>query len=199
MKTPILLASLLLSAAGAFGADPAVSQAEALKAHFGDDLHDNQGNKVDLAKLQGKAVGIYYSAHWCPPCRAFTPTLVDFRNKYADQFEVVFVSSDRDDAAMKKYIEEAKMPWMTVTRGGDVADALDEKYDVTGIPTLVILKADGSLLTRDGRALVTAGVDGTLLNDPAAKIETVEEEYNCGKCSKTHTRKVTKLVKGDKA
>lgn len=199
MKTPILLASLLLAAAGAFAAEPAASQAEALKAHFGDDLHDNQGNKVDLAKLNGKAVGIYYSAHWCPPCRAFTPTLVDFRNKYADQFEVVFVSADRDDASMKKYIEEAKMPWLTVTREGKVAEALDEKYEVTGIPTLVILKADGSLLTRDGRALVSSGVDGTLLNDPSAKIESVEEEYNCGKCNKTHTRKVTKLVKGDKA
>lgn len=199
MKTPILLASLLLTAVGAFAAEPAASQAESLKAHFGDDLHDNQGNKVDLAKLSGKAVGIYYSAHWCPPCKKFTPVLVDFRNKYADQFEVVFVSSDRDDAAMKKYIEEAKMPWLTVTREGKVAEALDEKYEVTGIPTLVILKADGSLLTRDGRALVTAGVDGSLLNDPAAKIETVEEEYNCGKCNKTHTRKVTKLVKGDKA
>lgn len=198
MKTPILLASLLLAATGAFAAEPSASQTEALKAHFGDDLHDNQGNKVDLAKLNGKAVGIYYSAHWCPPCRAFTPTLVDFRNKYADQFEVVFVSADRDDASMKKYIEEAKMPWLTVTREGDVAEALDEKYEVTGIPTLVILKADGSLLTRDGRALVSSGVDGTLLNDPSAKIETVEEEYNCGKCNKTHKRKVTKLVKGDK-
>ena len=198
MKTPILLASLFLAAAGAFAADPAVSQAEALKAHFGDDLHDNQGNKVDLAKLNGKAVGIYYSAHWCPPCKAFTPVLVDFRNKYAEQFEVVFVSSDRDDASMKKYIEEAKMPWLTVTREGEIAEALGEKYKVSGIPTLVILKADGTLLTEEGRALVASGADGTLLNDPAAKIETVEEEYNCGKCNKTHTRKVTKLVKGDK-
>jgi len=24
-----------------------------------------------------KFTAIYYSAHWCPPCRAFTPKLVD--------------------------------------------------------------------------------------------------------------------------
>ena len=199
MNTPPLLASLLLAGLGAFAAEPVVSQAEALKAHFGDDLHDNQGNKVDLAKLNGKAVGIYFSAQWSPPCRTFTPTLVDFRNKYADQFEVVLVSSDRDDATMKKYIEEAGMPWLTVSREGEVAEQLDKKYEVHSIPTLVILKSDGSLLTREGRSLVASGADGTLINDPAAKIETVAEEYNCGKCNKTHTRKATKLVKGDKA
>lgn len=198
MKRTLLLASLLLSSLSAFAAETAPTQAEALKAHFGDDLHDNQGNKVDLARLNGKAVGIYYSAHWCPPCRAFTPTLVDYRNKYAENLEVVFVSADRDDESMKKYIEEARMPWLTVTRDGEIAKALSEKYEVTGIPTLVILKSDGSLLTRDGRSLVASGADGTLLNDPKARIETSEEEYNCGKCNKTHTRKVTKLVKGDK-
>ena len=90
------------------------------------------------------------------------------------------------------------MPWLTVTRDGEVAKALSEKYEVTGIPTLVILKSDGTLLTRDGRSLVASGADGTLLNDPKTRIETSDEEYNCGKCNKTHTRKVTKLVKGDK-
>ena len=27
-----------------------------------------------------KIIGYYFSAHWCPPCRNFTPILSDFYN-----------------------------------------------------------------------------------------------------------------------
>ena len=38
------------------------------------------GTKVGATEgLDGKAiVCLYFSAHWCPPCRAFTPVLKDF-------------------------------------------------------------------------------------------------------------------------
>ena len=57
-------------------------------------------------------VGIYFSAHWCPPCRAFTPVLGQFYdevNKDGKKIEIIFVSSDQDDAKFKDYF--ASMPW----------------------------------------------------------------------------------------
>src|SRR5437764_9700345 len=53
-------------------------------------------NEEPLA--QKKLIGLYFSAHWCPPCRKFTPELVQFYNRVAPQhseFEIVFVSLDR--------------------------------------------------------------------------------------------------------
>ena len=41
-------------------------------------LLDAKGKEVDKKVLQGKTVGLYFSAHWCPPCRTFTPNLVKF-------------------------------------------------------------------------------------------------------------------------
>ena len=36
-------------------------------------------SKSAESALQGKEVVlIYFSAHWCPPCRGFTPILKDF-------------------------------------------------------------------------------------------------------------------------
>ena len=61
-----------------------------------------------------KAVGLYFSAHWCPPCRGFTPKLAEWYNDFkksdkAAEMEMIFVSSDKDDASFKEYYGE--MPW----------------------------------------------------------------------------------------
>lgn len=56
--------------------------------------------------------GLYFSALWCPPCRGFTPKLVEFYKKVAmkgHKFEIVFVSSDTDEDTFEKYYKD--MPW----------------------------------------------------------------------------------------
>jgi len=69
---------------------------------FGDTLLTKAGEKPTEEVLAGKtAVGVYFSAHWCPPCRGFTPQLAQM---YTDAFsakgmEIVFVSGDKDAAA----------------------------------------------------------------------------------------------------
>jgi len=52
---------------------------------------------------------------WCPPCRAFTPTLIKAYNdaKAAGaNFELVFVSSDEDVEGFDDYTKD--MPWLAV-------------------------------------------------------------------------------------
>merc|ERR1712146_92866 len=106
--------------------------------------------------LAGKAhIMVYFSAHWCPPCRGFTPLLAaKYKAAAADKsIEVVFVSSDRDQAGFDGYFGE--MPWLAVPfEQRDVKAKLGEKYGVRGIPTLVVLDGDGQLVTLEGRAKV---------------------------------------------
>ena len=69
---------------------------------------NNKKEKTSVADV-GKAavVGIYFSAHWCPPCRMFTPELVKIYEQCKAEgksFEVVFVSSDRDEASFAEYL-----------------------------------------------------------------------------------------------
>ena len=109
---------------------------------------------VDSAKL----VGIYFSAHWCPPCRGFTPVLADFYNKVNKDgkvFEVVFVSCDRSEDQFKEYFKE--MPWLAVPFGDNARKTLPSEFSVSGIPKLSILKPDGTELNVDSRADVTKG------------------------------------------
>lgn len=116
------------------------------------------GEEIDTATaFEGKkAVGLYFSAHWCPPCRGFTPKLAEFyKDALADKgLEIVFVSSDRDEAGFKDYFGE--MPWLALPYSArDKKDALSRKYKVSGIPALVIINPeDGSTITTDGRSEV---------------------------------------------
>merc|ERR1712048_1032754 len=57
-----------------------------------------------------KYIMVYFSAHWCPPCRGFTPNLVkefnDFLSLGHKHVAIVFVSSDRDKEAFEGYYRE---------------------------------------------------------------------------------------------
>jgi nucleoredoxin len=75
--------------------------------------HDGAtATEVSSDSLSGKYVMFYFSAHWCPPCRAFTPVLAEFykANHESLNFEIVFVSSDKDDGAFNEYW--GTMPWL---------------------------------------------------------------------------------------
>ena len=106
-------------------------------------------------------VCFYFSAHWCPPCRAFTPELAEIYtsvNGDGKQFEVIFVTSDRDESSWKEYYDS--MPWLSLPFGDDKIKELKGHFDVTGIPKLVVLKSDGTEITRDGRMTVIEHASG---------------------------------------
>ena len=74
------------------------------------------GEQSLASALEGfEYVAVYFSAHWCPPCRNFTPLLCQWYeevNKAGKVCQIVFVTSDKDDAAFKGYFET--MPWVAV-------------------------------------------------------------------------------------
>mmetsp|Transcript_41400 Transcript_41400/g.74989 ORF Transcript_41400/g.74989 Transcript_41400/m.74989 type:complete len:424 (-) Transcript_41400:124-1395(-) len=131
---------------------------------LGTELLGASASKVSTQEaLAGKsAVALYFSAHWCPPCRGFTPQLAEWYKKdlKAKGLEVVFVSSDRDEGAFKEYF--AEMPWLALPYAErDLKATLSKKFKVQGIPSLVILGSDGKVITLDGREAVS--------NDPTGE------------------------------
>lgn len=123
------------------------------KTRFPEGLVDADGKAVDIATLKGKVVGVYHSAHWCPPCRAFTPKLVEFANAHKDTFAVVFVSYDHSAAERTSYMKEAKMPWAGVPYKAASGQKNAEENGIRGIPTLLVYGKDGALVTKNGRNL----------------------------------------------
>lgn len=114
------------------------------------------------AALAGKHVAVYFSAHWCPPCRAFTPQLAKTYAKLQKDgvpFEVVFVSMDRSADQFDEYF--STMPWLAVPYVDDqLRSVLTRKFKVMGIPQLVILAPDSTVLCANARGAVSADPDG---------------------------------------
>ncbi len=105
---------------------------------------------------------VFFSAHWCPPCRGFTPTLSTFYTNLKAKgidFELVFVSSDRDEAGFTEYYSE--MPFLALPYSNRAAkDALAAQFKVRGIPSLFVLNAAGETITAKGREAVTSDPNG---------------------------------------
>ena len=111
-------------------------------------LIDSKGKKAKNVKLKDKKyILIYFSAHWCPPCRRFTPKLVEFYNKFnKGEFEVILVSADRTKKAQLEYMTSTSMPWPAVKLSKIRKSGL-QSYAGQGIPCLVMIKPDGTIVS----------------------------------------------------
>ena len=89
---------------------------------------------------------LYFSAHWCPPCRAYTPRLAEAyiahikhleealksegSDKDLGEIEVVFISLDSVKSDYDKY--RSTMPWYSVPHDKlwqlNIKDDLSNRY-----------------------------------------------------------------------
>lgn len=111
---------------------------------------DSSGNirsvDTEVALHNSRLVALYFSAHWCGPCRRFTPMLAEFYTHLKEAvlpthgLEIVFVSSDRDPNGFNQYYDS--MPWLSLPFDQrSLKQSLSTRYGVRGIPALVVLDA----------------------------------------------------------
>lgn len=78
---------------------------------------NRQTVSVSSLEVEGNVLGLYFSAHWCGPCRGFTPSLAKWyteltSGKLQGKLNIVFVSSDRDEPSFDDYFKD--MPWLAL-------------------------------------------------------------------------------------
>ena len=130
-------------------------------------LETKTGDKIgiDAVKQNLKFVLLYFSAHWCPPCRKFTPILKEFYEEVNDenkQVEIIFISSDKSSEEHQKYFSEEHGDWLTVPFQAEdlreeLRNSLGKKLNAegelvrSGIPCLVVVSGDLTrIVTFDG-------------------------------------------------
>jgi len=122
-----------------------------LLSHMGTLTAEEAKARVQSAKVKG----IFFSAYWCPPCRAFTPTLVDTYKKLSEsgeKFEVIYASSDRSEDGFEEY--HSTMPWLALPYKDSRIQELHRHFGVQGIPTLILVDENDEVLSTNGRSVI---------------------------------------------
>ena len=110
------------------------------------------GREVDLAKLKGKVVLVEFWSTSCGPCIAEMPTIKAAYEKLHDRgFEVVSISLDDKEAALRRFIKEKELPWPQHFEGKGWENQFAVRYGVFSIPTMWLVDKHGNLLDTNAR------------------------------------------------
>lgn len=133
---------------------------------FGTSEINAKGGKVSPATAFAgkKVICIYFSMHNCPPCRQFTPVFADLYSELEEsgnnEIGVIFCSGDKDEAVYNDYYGE--MPWHALPFKDARMATLAKKFDVRGVPRLVVLKAS------NGEVINQNAVQKVMMEGPSA-------------------------------
>ena len=129
-------------------------------------LVDSAGKPHAGAGFDDAQIFVLYSgASWCPPCRRFSPRLVEFVNKVGKdnpRLATVLLSNDREDEQLHEYMQDEKMPWPAVPLEALQKAPLLLGYSGRSIPHLVIVDRYGLVLASSVENGGYVGVDKPL-------------------------------------
>ena len=102
------------------------------------------GSTFRLADYRGKkAVLIDFWATWCPPCVDEIPMIKRIAETYRDQgLEVVGVSLDRDEQALRDFVKEENLSYVQVFEK-EKSQTIAKSYGVWGIPSVFLVDKNG--------------------------------------------------------
>jgi thiol-disulfide isomerase/thioredoxin len=104
------------------------------------------GRDVDLAKLKGKVVLVEFWSTSCGPCIAEMPTVKAVYEKFHNRgFEVVAISLDDKESALRRFIKEKELPWPQHFDGKGWANQFAARYGIFEIPTMWLVDKEGNL------------------------------------------------------
>ena len=103
------------------------------------------GMAWSLSRMRGSIVLVNFWASWCEPCSRELPQLQQLYERHSGDGLVVLGVSDEDPGTARGYLEEHGIGYPSLH---DEAGRVMQSYQISAIPTSLIIGRDGRLLRR---------------------------------------------------
>lgn len=141
IRFTLAAATLALSLFGAVMPAGAIEAGQAAPAFS---LPKLGGGALALGDLKGQVVYLDFWASWCGPCRQSFPWMNEMQAKYgAKGLKVVGVNLDAKTADAEKFLSQVPAQFAVAF---DAKGETPGKYAVQGMPTSMLIGADGRVL-----------------------------------------------------
>lgn len=106
-------------------------------------LKTTQGSNLRLSEHRGDVILLNFWASWCGPCRQEMPLLDELQQRYQKLgFSVIGVNVDKDSALAAKMLRDIPVTFPVAL---DNQGTVSAEYDVSAMPTTVIIDRDGNM------------------------------------------------------
>lgn len=158
-RTTLAALGLVLALVAAFAVVPRIFSGGARVGHDAPDFTlplvanavalGEEKRTLGLGELRGRAVVLDFWATWCQPCRAEAPIVDAVARRWSDKGVVVLgVHTDDPDGDARAAAASLGLTYPIVHDGDSHAA---RSYDVTSLPTLVVVSRTGKIVaTRTG-------------------------------------------------
>eukprot|EP01084_Bolivina_argentea_P253086 425013_1 len=112
-----------------------------------------------ISKALPGLIGLYFSADWSPPGRQFTNILKECHTQWqlgGQRIEIIFCTLDQDQQSFRSgFKKHSDYLAFKFEERDDRIKALQNKYEVKGIPWLTIIGEKGQLIQNQADVLLS--------------------------------------------
>lgn len=104
------------------------------------------GTALQLHDYRGKPTVLVFWASWCGPCLKEAPEVVRVAKSYGDRVNLVGINAGESVDVARRAAPQLGITWPVVL---DPKGTIQAQYQVTGIPLVLVLDAEGRVRHRN--------------------------------------------------